>query len=43
MSKMSQLHMELSESASDLGYESLEDAMRDGYVPDWNTGRLEKK
>lgn len=31
MSKMSWLHAELSERASDLGFESIEDAERNGY------------
>lgn len=40
MSKMSQLHMELSESASDLGFASIEDAEQAGYRADYNLGRM---
>lgn len=40
MSKMSQLHASLSESASELGFDSLEDAEKAGYRPDYNTGTL---
>lgn len=43
MSKMSQLHAELSESAADLGFENIQQAEEAGFVPNWNTGRLEKK
>lgn len=42
MSKMSQLHMELEESAADLGYENFEAALADGLKPNYATGRLEK-
>ena len=42
MSKMSQLHMELSESASDLGFASIEEAEQAGYVADYNTGTMYK-
>ena len=31
MSKMSQIHAELSEQASELGFESIDDAMNNGY------------
>lgn len=40
MSKMSQLHMELSESASDLGFSSIEEAEQAGYRPDYNLGKM---
>lgn len=40
MSKMSQLHMELSESASDLGFSSIEEAEQAGYRADYNLGRM---
>lgn len=40
MSKMSQLHAELSEQAYKLGYASLENAMADGYVADYEKGTL---
>lgn len=43
MSKMSQLHAELSESAAELGFENIQQAEEAGFVPNWNTGRLEKK
>lgn len=42
MSKMSQLHMELSESASDLGFASIEEAEQAGYIADYNTGTMYK-
>lgn len=42
MSKMSQLQMELEESATDWGYENLEAALADGLKPNYTTGRLEK-
>lgn len=43
MSKMSQLHAELSESAAGLGFENIQQAEEAGFVPNWTTGRLEKK
>lgn len=43
MSKMSQLHAELSEQATDLGYESLELALEDGWCVDYDEGRLYKR
>lgn len=43
MSKMSQLHAELSQSAAELGFENLQQAEEAGFVPNWNTGHLEKK
>lgn len=43
MSKMSQLYMELSEQAVALGYESLDDAMANGYVANYTTGELINK
>lgn len=43
MSKMSQLHAELSESAAELGFENIQQAEEAGFVPNWTTGRLEKK
>ena len=43
MSKMSQLHAELSESAAELGFETIQQAEEAGFVPNWNTGRFEKK
>ena len=40
MSKMSQLHAELSEQAADLGYESLGEAEQMGCEVDWENQRL---
>ncbi len=40
MSKISQLHAELSEQASELGFESLGEAEQAGYEVDWSTGKL---
>lgn len=40
MSKISQLAMELDESAVELGFENYEQAERAGYRPDYNTGKL---
>ena len=40
MSKMSQLHAELSEHASELGFESIEDAERAGYKVDYDNATL---
>lgn len=42
MSKMSQLNMELTESAADLGFESIEEAEAHGFIADYNTGRFYK-
>ena len=42
MSKMSQLHAELSEHASELGFETLEQAREAGFEPNYTTGRLDK-
>lgn len=42
MSKISQLHMELMEQASDLGFESLGEAEQAGYGVDWDNGKLIK-
>lgn len=43
MSKMSQLHAELSEQATDLGHETLEQALDDGWCVDYDEGRLYKR
>lgn len=40
MSRMSQLHAELTEQAYDLGFNSLEDALNHGYVPEYEGGKL---
>jgi hypothetical protein len=40
MSKMSQLHAELSEQAADLGFGSIEEAEAHGYIVDYNKGTL---
>lgn len=40
MSKMSQLHAELSSQAYDLGFNSLDDALAMGYEVDYENGRL---
>lgn len=40
MSKMSQLHAELSEQAYELGFESIEEAEANGYVCDLTGGKL---
>lgn len=42
MSKMSQLHAELSEQAAELGFESLGEAEQAGYGVDWENGKLIK-
>lgn len=42
MSKLSQLHAELSEQASELGFESLGEAEQAGYGVDWENGKLIK-
>lgn len=43
MSKMSQLHAELVEHASELGFETLLEAEQAGFVPDYSTGKLVKQ
>lgn len=40
MSKMSQLHAELSEQAIELGFESLEEALANGYEVDYDEKEL---
>lgn len=40
MSKMSQLYAELSEQASELGFESISEAEERGYGVDWENGKL---
>lgn len=40
MSKISQLHAELMEQASALGFESISEAEQAGYVVDWENHRL---
>lgn len=40
MSKMSQLHMELSEKACELGFQSIEDAQVHGYDVDYENRTL---
>lgn len=40
MSKMSQLHAELTQEAYGLGFDSLEDALNHGYVPEYEGGKL---
>lgn len=40
MSKMSQLHAELSEQAIELGFESLEEAVANGYEVDYEEQQL---
>lgn len=42
MSKMSQLHAELSEQTAELGFESLGEAEQAGYGVDWENGKLIK-
>ena len=42
MSKLSQLHAELSEQASELGFESLGEAEQAGYGVDWQSVKLIK-
>ena len=42
MSKMSQLHAELSEQAYELGFESLGEAEQAGYGVDWEHAKLIK-
>lgn len=42
MSKMSQLHMELSEHASELGFDNLQEAIDAGWEANYTTGRLER-
>ena len=40
MSKLSQLHAELSEQAAELGFESLEEALANGYEVDYEAKEL---
>lgn len=40
MSRMSQLHAELSEQVSELGFENLDEAEQAGYGVDWDTHKL---
>lgn len=40
MSKMSQLHAELTEQASELGFQSIEEAEANGYGIDYDRGKL---
>ena len=40
MSKMSQLHAELTQQASELGYESIEEAEANGYEVDYEEQKL---
>lgn len=40
MSKMSQLHAELTEQASELGFQSIEEAEANGYGIDYDKGKL---
>lgn len=42
MSKMSQLHAELTSQAYELGYTTLEDAFNDGWEVDYEQSRLRK-
>lgn len=42
MSKMSQLHAELSEQANELGYETLEEAQANGYAINYQESKLVK-
>jgi len=42
MSKMSQLHAELSEQAAELGFESIGEAEQAGYEVDWEKHKLVK-
>lgn len=43
MSVMSQLHAELSEQAYELGFESLEEALANGYKVDYEKGKLVRR
>lgn len=43
MSKMSQLYMELSEQANELGFETVQDAVNSGYTVDYSKGKLVKR
>lgn len=42
MSKMSVLHLELTEQANELGFETIQDAVNSGYVVDYERGKLVK-
>lgn len=43
MSKISQLHAELTEQAAELGFESIEEAEANGYEVDYEKGKLVKR
>lgn len=43
MSKMSQLHAELTEQATELGFETIQDALNSGYDVDYEKGKLVKR
>lgn len=43
MSKMSQLHAELTEQATELGFETIQDALNSGYDVDYEKGKLAKR
>ena len=43
MSKMSQLHAELTEQATELGFETIQDAVNSGYNVDYEKGKLVKR
>lgn len=42
MSKLSQLHAELSSQANDLGFDNIDDAIQFGYSIDYTEGKLVK-
>ena len=42
MSKMGQLHAELSEQAAELGFETVQDALNSGYTVDYDKRKLVK-
>lgn len=43
MSRMSQLHAELLKQASELGFETIQDAVNSGYIVDYSKGKLVKR
>ena len=43
MGKLSQIHMELEEQATELGFESLEQALTNGYCIDYENSKLVKQ
>ena len=43
MSKMSQLHLTLDEQAVELGFESLDEALMEGYDVDYEKGKLVRR